>query len=444
MASLERRFGISLALVLVTAFGLILLLSVSAVRSLSEAYLLTRLEHDAEALAAAVGVTPRGEPRVREGRVTPIYKQPLSGHYYVIRFDHDTILRSRSLWDETLPLNDLSTGDVQVRRIPGPGGQALLARSAGYQRSGVQFTLLVAEDLAPMSAHIDRFQYLVLGLLLLTLLALLLAQRLVLRRGFRDLDQIRSQMRQLADGSRPDLEQLGPNEIRPLTTELNRLLHQLHKQLQRSRESLGNLAHAVKSPLSLLVQQVDAMSLSNQQRASMTANLERIQGLIDRELKRARLAAGNAGQRFSPRLHVPELIAALRQLHNDKRIEITVLHMPADDLALDYQDLTELLGNLLDNACKHAARHIELDIRSDDVLHIRVADDGPGVSDEQMASLVQRGTRLDEQKPGDGLGLAIVADMVNDYQGRLDLARSSKLGGLEVRIDLPLPSSTGH
>ena len=438
MRSLERRLVVGLAVALLTFFGFLCLASVTALRSLSEAYVLTRLEHDAEALVAAVGPNPRGKVRLREGRITPIYEQPLSGHYFVLRFDDATTLRSRSLWDEVLPISPLDVGAVEVRQLAGPGGQQLLARSAGYAKGGQGFTLLVAEDLAPMTQQIQRFQFTVLGLLALALLAIVLVQRYILRRGFLALDQVREEMQEVAVGTRQQVEELGPSEIRPLTIEVNRLLRQLQQRLQRSRQALGNLAHALKSPLSLLVHDIESLPMGADRRRRLSERLARIGQLIERELKRARSASDGPGQRFAPARHVPELVDAVSQLYRERGLEIAVGQLPEPMLPLDYEDMLELLGNLLDNACKWANRRVRVDVVVNQGLKLIVSDDGPGVAEAARAGLLRRGSRLDEQEPGHGLGLAIVKDLVADYQGKLELRRSSDLGGLEVCVQLPL------
>ncbi|MGB5252987.1 MAG: ATP-binding protein, partial [Sedimenticolaceae bacterium] len=143
---------------------------------------------------------------------------------------------------------------------------------------------------------------------------------------------------------------------------------------------------------------------------------------------------------FMPAQHVPELIEAVSQLYRERELEIAMGSMPDLMLPLDYEDMVELLGNLLDNACKWASRRVRIDIAVNNSVRLIVADDGPGVAEEARAVLLQRGSRLDEQESGHGLGLAIVRDMVDDYKGSLELWRSPDLGGLEVHVQLPLRS----
>ncbi|MCB1774295.1 MAG: sensor histidine kinase [Gammaproteobacteria bacterium] len=441
MQSLERRLGIGLAVILGIAFSLILLASVAAIRSLSEAYAVTRLEHDAEALAGTVAPSPRGSARMREGRISPIYRQPLSGHYFTVRFDSGTDLRSRSLWDEVLEFDTLAPGEIVLSRQRGPGDQELLVRTAGYQRGEQRFTLVVAEDLAPLARQIRQFQWSAALLLLTALVGALLVQRVVLRRAFGSLDTLRSEIHEVSAGTREHLETLGPREVRPLTSEINRLLLQLQQRLRRSRESLANLAHALKAPLARLLQDVDTLAIDSQTHTRLQRDLRQISVLVDHELRRGRLAGNSVGQYFVPARDIPELVAAMQQLYRDRALQIQVGTLASTAVAIDRQDLVELLGNLLDNACKHARTRVQLDVDVDTALQLRVADDGPGIPASELDSLPARGKRLDERAGGHGLGLSIVQDIVNDHRGALRLARCDVLGGLAVEVSLPLPAA---
>jgi signal transduction histidine kinase len=439
LRSLERRFAVGLTLSLSAAFGLLFWGAVAAVRALGEAYVAARLQHDAEALVGAFWVAPDGEARLRERRVTPIYQQPLSGHYYVLLLADGREIRSRSLWDEALDDRRVGPGEVRTWHSPGPDGQRLLVRSAGYRKGGEAFTLTLAEDLSPLHDDIRRFQVWAAATLVLALLAIVSLQRLILRRGFRTLDTAREEVRRIATGELHRLSERGPTEIRPLTGEINRLLEQLHRRLQRSRQSLGNLAHGLKGPLSLLTRELDRAELPPGEKQRLTGQLARIDQLVQRELKRARVAGEGAGQGFDPSHEVPDLIDALGLLYRERDLRIEVGALPPGTLPFEREDMLELLGNLLDNACKYADRVAQLAITvADDAVRIRVRDDGPGVPDDGRAKLLLRGSRLDEQAPGHGLGLAIVRDLVEDYGGRLMLGSAQEGGGLEVIVTLPL------
>jgi signal transduction histidine kinase len=190
-----------------------------------------------------------------------------------------------------------------------------------------------------------------------------------------------------------------------------------------------------------MTRDIEAMPASADERRRLTARLSRISALIDRELKRARIAGQGPGQHFHPPQHVPELIEALTQLHQERGISIGVGPLPDQPLPFDYEDMLELLGNLLDNACKWATSRIELKVTVGHDVMFTVSDDGPGVDREAREALLKRGSRLDEQIDGHGLGLAIVKDLVEDYCGSMEITRSDHLGGLEVRVHLPTPQA---
>ena len=179
------------------------------------------------------------------------------------------------------------------------------------------------------------------------------------------------------------------------------------------------------------------------ERARLNERLTQISALINRELKRARIAGQGPGKHFRPSRHVPELVQAITQMHQQRGISIDVGSLPDQLLPLDYEDMLELCGNLVDNACKWASARVAISVALDaGQLLIRVADDGPGVAPAEREALLERGTRLDEQRPGHGLGLAIVHDLVSDYRGTLVLGRSAELGGLEVEVRLPLAANS--
>ncbi len=391
----------------------------------------------------ALWVNPAGQVRLREGRVTPIYQQPLSGHYFEVVLDDGGRLRSRSLWDESLELSPLPVGAVRIEHRPGPAGQVLLVRAAGYAKDGLVFALAVAEDLAPMEAQIRRFQQLSLAVLAGALVLVLLIQRWVLRRGFRAVDRVRGQLRAVSEGQRERLDFMGPVEIRPLSAEINRLLDQVRQRLQRSRQALGNLAHGLKAPLTLVTSELERLPLTPADRERINGQLERVGQLVERELKRARFAGEGAGQRFDPAQDLPDLVEAVGQLHRARGIRIETGRLDVGLLPFDREDMLELLGNLLDNACKWARQRVVVGIERGDELVLRVCDDGPGIAPGDRERLLRRGVRLDEQETGHGLGLAIVRELVEGHGGRLTLGDAADLGGLEVRVVLPLVKTAG-
>lgn len=364
------------------------------------------------------------------------YLQPFSGHYFIIQIDGEEF-RSRSLWDFMWPQQDASMNSL----LPGPGQQQLLSYQTSYQLDGSEVIVTVAEDYQPV---LDRFYRLrnkgLAGGTLMLLLIGLWQWRLI-RRALTPLEQTRRQLQELESGQRQQLDEGLPDELQPLVRQFNQLLTRIDEQLKRSRGAAGNLGHALKTPLAVLVNLLARPELQaypdllNQ----LHEQLQLIEQRIGRELSRARMAGEpQSGLMFICADEIPALLQLMRQVHGNISFE----HQIPDNLSLpfDRDDVLELLGNLLDNAGKWAnsQAHLQLAVSGQE-LSIHIEDDGPGIRPEQRQQLIQRGQRSDEQTPGHGLGLAIVQDITSALHGRMELAES-KFGGLLVSIYLPLPS----
>ncbi len=440
MISLERRLQFGLVLSIAGFTLLFLLLGGYTVQQLSEGYVLGRLEHDADSLLAAVQVDGQDGNTVPASRITPVYLQPDSGHYYALKIGDLPARFSRSLWDAELPVPALAPGQRRVQRVAGPGDQSLLQLSVGYRKRGHVLVVSVAEDIAPLERQIRNYQWeFSLGALALLGMLLLMQRRLV-RQSFLPLEKVREQVQRVVNGEQERLDDGVPSEVHPLVLEINRLLVLLDTRLTRSRHALGNLAHSLNTPLNLITQALDDAMLPEALRLRLSGRMERIQQLIERELRLARLAgSGSPGRHFEPAGDIPNLLQVLQGMYRDRHLDFQVSELPARALALDREDMLELLGNLLDNACKWSRGRVALDIRVEDGgIRLQVEDDGPGVAAEDLKVLARRGVRIDEQSPGYGLGLAIVQDIVRLYNGALDFSHSERLGGLCVRVQLPV------
>ncbi len=438
MKSLESKLQLGLALALVVLMGLMWLIGSNTLRDMAESLVASRLEHDAEGLLAAM-VLGSGKEQVQWRRVSQVYTQPLSGHYYVIKFDDGHAIYSRSLWDQSLDIPKLKTGESRRLMVSGPSDQPVLLLLNGYEKSGRAFTLGVAEDMTV--AHKER-DYFIRWFALLAfggLLILLLVQSVVVRHSFKRLVKVREDIRQLEQGHVVRLSEDVPTEVLPLVQEFNHLLLLLSQRLERSRNGLGNLAHALKGPLNILTQYLDACDSGDGiDRQQAIAQTQRIRTLMDRELKRARLAGKNPSSlRFDPVNELPDLIEVLQQVHKDKQLSIDSRINGSIQPFGDREDMLELFGNLLDNACKWAVTRVVCSAAMGEDLVLIVEDDGSGLKDEDIHNLTQRGTRLDENVEGHGLGLAIVGDIVKLYGGSISFGRSDELGGLRVLVRFP-------
>ncbi|WP_394236704.1 sensor histidine kinase [Pseudomonas anguilliseptica] len=436
MRSIQRRLSLGLISVLLV-IGLLLAQSSLWLfdRSL-RGYLQTTLQDETQTLLGAIVRGPNGL-QLDERRLSAAFKRPYSGLYFRIDLDEQT-WRSRSLWDRNL--HPVAEAGLQDALGDGPQGQQWLVYRADYQRYGQPIVIHVARDYTPILNSLSQVQKIVLGLGITALVLILLLQRLIVSRALRPLEQTRRQLIQLQQGQRSQLDQQVPLELEPLVAQINHLLTHTEDILKRSRNALGNLGHALKTPLAVLVSLATREELKQlpQLRESLNGQLQQIEQRIARELGRARLA-GEAlpGAHFDCANELPELFSTLAMIHGN-HLELDWQAEPGLRLPWDREDLLELLGNLLDNACKWADSQVQLQIsRVGEDYQLAIDDDGPGIDAAQRDEVLSRGSRLDEQVAGHGLGLGIVRDIVDAWAGRLQLAESP-LGGLRVTVSLPV------
>lgn len=441
MNSIERKLQFSLSLSILLLMLVLGWLLFVIVQQLTISFISSRLQHDAEAILTTLTIDEAGNVHIKSPLDGGIYNQPLSGHYFVILSNNNSVLTSRSLWDSSIDIKAVTAGEHQQWQIDGPANQTLLVWSGGYIKQDKHITIAVAEDLSPLRQQLLIYSSIFVGITALFLGVLLIVQRRIVRHSFTSLTAISRELRQLEQGAARQLITQAPLEVQPLVTEVNRLIALMDQRLQRSRNALGNLAHALKGPLNLITQICDNEILRQHPaiRDELRQHTKILQQLIEHELKRARLAgSGGSGQYFQPQDEMPSLEKLLLRIHERKRLHIQHEY-PAHALGdTDRDDMLELLGNLLDNACKWARSQVNYSIQQDQTFNIMVEDDGPGCNDEELKILTQRGVRLDESVPGHGLGLAIVKDIVKLYEGEMQFDRSPKLGGLRVALKLHL------
>lgn len=418
--SLGQGLSIGLVLGLVVQWVLV----TSLTRQVTLSFVRSRLEHDAESLLVVLKTGPGGRPRL-EGALNPTFERPFSGHYYQLRYRGHEIA-SRSLWQTRLPVSTTQP----LLEIPGPRQQTLLVLGQVIEFEGAELQLKVAEDITPLQKALSRFQV-IYSLVSALLLGLLLAlQKFLIDRLLSPLRRPGEEIARLDQQEHTRLNDAVPAEIRPLVQAFNHLLNLQQERLTRSRHALGDLSHALKQPLTRIQQ-----LLENRPWPELEAELAGITLRIEHQLARARLAGRSAlmsGIELEALLS--ELLPALRQMYRDKDLIIELELEPGLKLRMDRQDALELLGNLLENACKWTTRHIWVRARQGQNLVLEVSDDGPGVAAELLAQLSQRGVRADQVQPGHGLGLAIVKDLAQSYGGSLQLVSQN---GFLARISLP-------
>ncbi|MDR3438649.1 ATP-binding protein [Telmatospirillum sp.] len=396
-----------------------------------------RLEDLLQAMIADTEMSADGTVRVFRPLGDPRFDRVFSGWYWEIVDPSGKMARSRSLWDSVLSVNR-DAKEIQQRTADGPNGETLLVveRDVILPDAPGPVHMLIAGDLTEVSAGVHRFDLLLGGALGLMGIGMAIAVLIQVRFGLRPLRAMQADLDAVRDGLRQRLAGRYPREVAPLAKAMNGVLDHDEVLIERARTHVGNLAHSLKTPLAIL----QAEMHENPDRRLVLEQLKTMARLIEHHLGRASAVAG-AGRALGKRVPVGDVARdianALRRIYADKSVAIDV------DVAGDAtfhgqrEDIEEMLGNLMENACKWARTRVRITGRViQDGLTIVVEDDGPGLPPEEADLASRRGTRLDEMAPGWGLGLSIVADLVAVNGGSMDFARSD-LGGFMVCLRLP-------
>jgi len=399
----------------------------------------------------------------------PLFRRPFSGWYWQIGLPpgreggERRYAVSDSLLDERLPQIADSSGEhgELLAYVNGPDGQILRMMQktifVGGEREGEKgqpYVYGVAIDARELDQQVARFRNLLLVALGVLGLGLVLAGLAQVRYGLAPLKIISRRLNEIRAGQASLLSGDFPEEIEPLQRELNALIKSNRDVVERARTHVGNLAHALKTPLSVISNEISRLRENkacrgNEDFDASARNIERQARLmgdqIRHHLDRARMAArsgiiGNA----TPLAPVARSLGrTLAKIYRQRHIDLEIDCPEGLIFRGEKQDIEEMLGNLLDNAFKYSASQVRLEAVPDpqgkDFVRIRVEDDGPGLSRSQRRKAMQRGQRLDEKTPGSGLGLSIVTDLAHLYGGSLHLSRSP-LGGLQAELSLPLAS----
>lgn len=408
-------------------------------------------------LTAAIDADEAGNISLLSSLSDPRFQEPLSGLYWQVDQLADNgipaktaVLRSRSLWDSTLVLRTAGNplNQTSARHVTGPGGAMLLLLERVVQpaeAAAAPLRLLVAAETDLVSEPVGRFNRILITSLVLLAAGLMLAAVVQVLVGLRPLGQLRHQLAAVRNGQAPSIKGEFPSELQPLVDEFNGVLATNAHVVTRAQTQAGNLAHAVKTPLTIL-----ANAAQHEQNPFGVLVLEQVamaRRQVDHNLLRARAAAsvGAAGLRTPVQPPLNALIRVMRRLHADANLQID-LELEDDNLAFrgEEHDLQEMLGNVLDNACKWAKHRILIKVsrvlnKQKVPLHslqFVIEDDGLGLSPEQREQVFKRGARADEQMPGSGLGLAIVRDLAQLYGG-VAQAYAAPMGGLGIVLYLP-------
>jgi signal transduction histidine kinase len=392
-----------------------------------------------DAVVAAAGIDASGQPALLRPVSEPRFDQPLSGFYWQIEAKPDRLATSRSLWDQRLPPGVPGDNRVRTSDIAGPRGQRLrlMARDIVLPDAASPLHVEVAVARDATDAEISRLRGELAASFALLGVGLVAVVVATVWFGLGPLRRLRRAVADLRAGRHADLRLAAPIEVQPLVTEIGALVTQNRMTVERARNHVGNLAHALRTRLAVLrnaLENAGGIDLALARRELVAAD-----HLVQHHLARARAAAlsGAAAANTDVAAVAEEVAKALQRLFAERALRIEISVPPHLSVACERQDLSEMLGNLMENACKWA--HTQVTVRAartNGGVATEVEDDGPGLPDERLDEARARGARLDESAPGTGLGLAIVADLAALYNGNLELQRSAG-GGLSARLTLP-------
>ena len=414
----------------------------------------TQLQIDLDGLIAAAEPDENGGVVLEERMLNRQFERVYQGLYWQIvpldaksAKENSNIQISRSLFDRTLPIvRPEHSGDLVFGHADGPDGQKLrmLAQRVQFPIAATArkddmraYTFMVAGDLAEVEAEVRDFNGTLIWAFSLLGAGLIFAIFLQVRVGLQPLVKVREALARIRDGKARRLEGKFPAEIAPLAGELNSLILHSEEVVGRARTHVSNLAHFLKTPLTVLSSEAEAEPGPLADQVKRQVGTMRRQ--VDHYLARGRAAGALdvLGNRTRIKPVLDDLARVLMRIHEDRGVEIAVECPPALFFRGERQDLEEMAGNLMDNACKWARGHVRVSaLPQGAAWELRVEDDGPGLQPQDRARVLERGERLDESVPGSGLGLSIVEDIAKLYGGALMLDGSA-LGGLSAGLTLP-------
>jgi signal transduction histidine kinase len=390
-----------------------------------------------------------GKPSEPAALGEPVFGIPFSGWYWQIKPLNGATRPdyvSDSLLDQQLKLPSQSgvTPDSSLTRRAygeGPEGQRLRIVEREIKLAGpdsTPYSYAVAGDAREIERDVGAFTTMLIAALGVLMLGLVAATFFQVRFGLKPLRAMRQNLARIRSGEAERLEGEQPEEIRPLQQELNALIQSNREIVERARTHVGNLAHALKTPLSVIANEARTHEGPLAAKVIEQAGIMRTQ--ITHHLDRARVAARSSviGDVTEVEPVLQALKRTLDRIYEERGLDLEIAATPGLKFQGEKQDFEEMVGNLLDNACKWARSRVTARAAANGAARFTVTidDDGPGLTEAERARAVKRGQRLDETKPGSGLGLSIVADLAHLYKGEFALEPSPE-GGLRARLDLP-------
>ena len=408
---------------------------------------IAELSFDLDQLAAALARGPGGTVVLRSTPTDPRFDQPLSGRYWQVETE-GSVYRSRSLWDGQLTLPaPPSDGSPHEIAVAGPRASTLLVHHRELRLGNRTARAAVAIDLSELRAASRAFVGDAVPYFLLLAAVLITAGWIQVAVGLRPLARVGSRVAEVRSGAVPRLGQDFPDEVQPLAAEVDALIAAREEETARARARAADLAHGLKTPLQALVGEADRL-----RDAGATAAADGLDEIatamgrhIDRELARARIAHAGPGIACDPAVVAMRLLGVLRRTGAGERLVWQTDFAPGLRLRIDSDDLTEALGAVLENAARHARASVTVSAApapgSPGRAALLVRDDGPGIPEQHLETLTERGLRLDQAgfaPGGTGLGLAIAREITEAAGGEISLRNLDP--GLEARLEFPLAS----
>jgi signal transduction histidine kinase len=422
------------ALLLMGGFALDRVLSASIVQNFDD-----QLKYVLNAMIAASEIGPDGEVRFNRPPADQRFIEPYSGVYFQVSGQGADTFPSRSLWDRRLQVQDRHQ-DVNVHTYDSDefDGEPLRIseRDVILPGSKVRWRFQVAQSREMIDTQIKQLRSTLFWSFFALGIGLLILAALQTFYGLWPLRRVRQDVAAIRSGAKTRITEDFPNEVRPLTDEINQLLAHSEEQAEEARRHAGNLAHALKTPLTVITNAATANAPDLAETVCREAIVMRRQ--VDHHLARARAIGRRASAHA--RATVWESLESVQRAV-DRLYEKVTVDIAGDKKAqvrVERQDLDEMLGNLVENAAKYGGGRVFVTVEPQDgMIDILVEDDGKGIPQQQREAIFQRGARLDTDKPGTGLGLAIVRDVAEIYGGKITLEESEDLGGLLARLSLP-------
>jgi len=450
-SSLSGRLILSSAVVSIVLLAATALLLAGLFTAALERNFDQRLRSVLDGILAGVELDAAGTPKLSQGLADPRFDLPLSGWYWQVvpEGGSGSDLASTSLLEQRLSVPAGVARDetgAAAFYLSDTAANRLRAIEQSFTLPGSpqRYSVLVAGNFGELAREVTTFNRALIASLVLLGLGLVLATLVQVRFGLRPLRQMQANLAEIRQGKAEQLKGDYPTEIKPVAEELNLLIQSNVEVVERARTQVGNLAHALKTPLSVLTN--EAAAQEGPLAAKVREQAELMRGQVSLYLDRARRAARAQGigavTEVKPVLEA--LARTLERINRDKNLAIGIDCPPGLSFRGERQDLEEMVGNLLDNACKWSEGRVSLAaapspgpmVAGRSFFAITVEDDGPGLPPDKRAEALKRGRRLDETKPGSGLGLSIVAETAAMYNGGVQLENAS-LGGLRVVLRLP-------